>query len=131
MAIARVEPSCDLWFFTGRDTAKVHEIESNQQVLIVCQKDHTRYIALNGRASLVSDRARFQELWKETYRTWFPQGMEDPDLLLIQVRADEAEYWDNQALKAVRYAFEAAKAYATGSRPEAQEGEQHGRVTLR
>lgn len=131
MAIARVEPNCDLWFFTGRDTAKVHEIESNRQVLIVCQKDHSTYIALGGTANLVSDRARAHELWKESYRTWFPQGVDDPDLVLISVRAEEAEYWDNQGLKGARYAFEAAKAYATGTRPNIAEGQQHARVDLK
>jgi general stress protein 26 len=131
MAIARVESNCDLWFFTERDTAKVHEIESNQQVLVVCQNEHSRYIAICGRAALVSDRARIQELWKESYRTWFPMGAEDPDLLLISVHADEAEYWDNQGLKGVQYAFQAVKAYATGTRPEVKEGEQHGRMHLK
>ena len=31
----------------------------------------------------------------------------------------------------MRYAFEAAKAYVTGTRPEIKEGDQHGRVALK
>ena len=30
MAIAAVEPNCNLWFFTERGSAKVHEIQSDQ-----------------------------------------------------------------------------------------------------
>ena len=131
MAIARVEPNCDLWFFTGRDTAKVHEIESNREVLIVCQKDHGNYVALVGIADLVSDQVKARKLWKESYRTWFPQGVDDPDLVLISVRSREAEYWDNRGLNGIRYAFEAAKAYVTGTRPDVEEGEQHARVHLK
>jgi len=131
MAIARVEPDCRLWFFTGRDSAKVHEIEDDQHVLIACQHDHNRYVSLGGTAELVSDRTKTRELWKESYKAWFPQGVDDPDLLLILIRPQEAEYWDNQGLKAVRYAFQAIKAYATGTTPHIKEGEQHGKVTMR
>jgi general stress protein 26 len=131
MAIARVEPSCDLWFFTDRDTAKVHEVETNREVLIVCQNDHSSYVSVSGLGELVSDRSHICQLWKESYRTWFPRGVEDPGLVLLRVRAREAEYWDNQGFKGIRYAFESAKAYATGTRPEIREGEQHGRVALK
>ncbi len=101
-----------------------------RQVLVVCQKDHSRYLSLSGSAELVSSPAKVRELWKESYRSWFPRGAEDPELVLIAVRPEEAEYWDNRGLNGVRYAFESIKAYATGSRPQVQEGEQHGRVPL-
>jgi general stress protein 26 len=131
MAIARVEPDGDLWFFTGRDTSKTHEIEANPDVLIVCQNDHTRYLSVSGTASIVADRARAAELWRETYRPWFPQGVDDPNLVLISVRIREAEFWDNQGVQAIRYLMEAAKAYATATRPQVREGEQHGKVSVR
>jgi general stress protein 26 len=130
MALARVEADCRLWFFTGRDSAKVHEIQDNQEVLIACQDEHSRYISLSGTAELVANRTQVRELWKESYRTWFPKGVEDPDLLLIAVQPKEAEYWDSHGFKGVRYLFEAAKAYATGTRPHIQEGEQHGKVVM-
>lgn len=131
MAIARVEPDCSLWFFTGRESAKVNEIEEDQHVLVVCQDEHSRYLSLIGTASLFSDRAKARELWKESYKTWFPQGVEDPSLLLIYIHPEEAEYWDNQGFKGIHYAFQAVKAYATGTRPQIKEGEQHGKVNLK
>ena len=131
MAIARVEPDCGLWFFTGRDSAKVHDIQSDQHVLIACQDERTRYISLSGTAELVSDRAKVRDLWKESYKTWFPKGVDDPDLLLIFVRPEAAEYWDNQGVKGIGYVFEAAKAYFSGQTPHIKEGEQHGKADLR
>jgi general stress protein 26 len=130
MAIARVEPNCNLWFFTGQASAKVHEIQSDQQVLVACQDDRRSYLSLNGRAELVSDRAKFREVWKESYKTWFPQGVDDPNLLLIVVHAEQAEYWDNQGAAGLKYAFQAAKAYVSGTRPEVKEGEQHAKINL-
>lgn len=130
MAIAAIEPDCGLWFFTGRDSAKVHEIEDDQHVLIVCQDEHRRYVSLTGTAELIPDRAKARALWKESYQTWFPRGIDDPNLLLIFVRPEAAEYWDTQGFKGIRYVFEAAKAYATGTTPHIEEGEQHGKVML-
>ena len=91
MAIARVEDNGDLWFFTGRSTHKVGEVEGNHEVLVVCQKDHAQYLSVSGAAELIQDRDQARALWKESYKVWFPAGVEDPDLILIRVRAAEAE----------------------------------------
>jgi general stress protein 26 len=131
MAIAQVQPDCGVWFFTGRDTTKVHEIEDSQEVLIACQNERDRYISLSGSAELVGSREKIHELWKDSYRTWFPRGIDDPDLLLIHVYPEAAEYWDNRGMKGLRYVFEAAKAYVSGTRPQVKEGDQHGKVSLR
>lgn len=130
MAIARLEDNCDLWFFTGRDSSKVHEIEDDQQVLIVCQDERSRYVSLTGQAELIVDRAEFLRLWKEHYRTWFPEGVDDPNLMLIRVHAREGEYWDNQGARGVKYMFQSLTSYATGTTPQAKEGEQHGKARL-
>ena len=130
MAIARVEAGGGVWFFSGRDSAKVHEIQHEQHVLIVCQKGHRLHLTLSGRAQLSQDRNRAKELWKESYKAWFPGGPNDPNLVLIFVRPEAAEYWDAQGVQGVRYLFEAARAYAKGERPRVEEGEQHGKVAL-
>jgi general stress protein 26 len=130
MAIAAVESHCNVWFFTGRGTPKVHEIHDDDTVLVVCQDEHERYISLSGRAEIVAEREKVRQLWSERYKTWFPGGVEDPELLLICVHAEEAEYWDQHGAKALNYFFQAAKARALKARPGLQEGEQHGKVIL-
>src|SRR5947208_756945 len=78
MAIARVENNGDLWFFSGRSTHKVGEVEDNYHVVVVCQKDHAQYLSVTGTAELVRDRAQARALWKESYKVWFPAGVDDP-----------------------------------------------------
>jgi general stress protein 26 len=130
MAIARVESNCDLWFFTSRNSAKVREIENDQRVLIVCQNEMSRYVAVQASAKLIFDRNKAAELWKDSFQVWFPQGVNDPELRLIRAQAESAEYWDNAGFKSVKYLFEAAKAYMQGTRPQMREGEQHGSATF-
>ena len=50
--------------------------------------------AVAGRASIVNDRAKIEELWSPAMKLFFPGGKDDPDLCLIRVEVDSAEYWD-------------------------------------
>src|SRR6187549_3677109 len=68
MAVADVTDDLDLWFVSGEDTGKVQEIAHDTHAHVVCQKDHSAYLSLSGRATLVHDRRRVAELWKESFR---------------------------------------------------------------
>jgi len=130
MEIAEVGPECQVWFYTDGSSVKSEEIRQDQEVLLTFQKDHQKYLTLAGTAHLIHDRAKIAELWQETFRVWFPGGVDDPQLTLVQIVPRHAEYWDNSGLKGVRYLYEAAKAYVTGTTPDLPEGEIHGKVTL-
>ena len=71
-----------------------------------------------------------EELWREPFKAWFPKGKDDPELALVSVTPQDGEYWDTEGLKKIKYLFEAAKAYATGTTPHIDEGEQHAKVKL-
>ena len=40
------------------------------------------------------DRAKIEELWKPQLRAWFPDGVDTPDIALLKLTAERAEYWD-------------------------------------
>jgi general stress protein 26 len=122
------ERTGNVWFFTGRDSRKVHEIDDNAQVAVVCQQERSAYLSLSGIGMIVHEPSRVRQLWREPFRTWFPAGPEDPDLRLLVVEPRLAEYWDNRGTNRLEYMFEAAKAYVSGTRPD--EGDQHGRIPL-
>ncbi|MGV3774602.1 MAG: pyridoxamine 5'-phosphate oxidase family protein [Verrucomicrobiales bacterium] len=130
MAISQVEANGDLWFVTGAETAKAHEIESNTSVQIICQEDRSACISISGHAELVRDQAKLDEIWKPEYKVWFPRGKEDPNIRLIFVKGEEAEYWDNSGAEGLKYAFKALAALATGTRPNADDSKIHGKVKL-
>jgi general stress protein 26 len=58
-------------------------------------------VSIAGIATLVDDRERGRDLWNAAYEPWCPNGLDDPDLVLICVEAEEAEYWDRSAKKMV------------------------------
>jgi general stress protein 26 len=129
MAIAQADDDGGLWFATASDTGKVDELAHDDQVLVTMQSA-TRYLTVRGRAELVRDRAKVDELWSEHWRLWFDQGKGDPRLVLLHVRAEEAEYWDRSGLSGLKYAFKAAQAYVKGERGTSADQDQHGKVRL-
>jgi len=87
-----------LWFFTSCDTEKVKEINADHHVNVTySDPDDDRYVAITGRAELVRDRERMRELWTPLLRAWFPRGLEEPDIALLRVDVERAEYWDPSA----------------------------------
>jgi general stress protein 26 len=128
METAFVDTDCSVWFFTDRSSPKVDEIQQDRKVLLTFQRDHRQYLALSGTAEIVTDRGLMKEHWKDSFKVWFPGGVEDPALILVRVHPVRAEYWDNSGTKGLRYLFESAKALLKGTRPEVEEGKQHGKA---
>ena len=90
-----IEFAGDLWFATGADSGKVDEIAANPYVNVsyASTSDNT-YVSLSGLAQVVDDRVKVEELWSPAMGVFFPGGKGDPNLRLIHVRAETAEYWD-------------------------------------
>lgn len=130
MALAQVEDDGQIWFITGADSTKVHEIEVDSHVHLIAQNGHSAFLSLSGRASLIVDRAKIAELWSEPFRAWFPQGKDDPNVELIVVHPEFGEFWDTTGANRYKYLWEATKAYFDGTTPEIDEGNMHGRVAL-
>ena len=104
----------DLWFFTRASAPKVGEIEREQHVNVAYAKpEDQRYVSVSGRATVVRDRAKIGELWSPELKAWFPDGLEDPDIALLRVEVERAEYWDSPS-SAVAHVLSFIKATATG-----------------
>ncbi len=86
----------DIWFFTAKSSPKVHDIE-NKPVVNVAFSDpeNQNYVSLAGRAELVIDRALFEKYWTKAFEAWFPEGLDDPELSLLKISVDSAQYWDS------------------------------------
>ena len=118
MHVAKAEENGNIWFFTGNHGRVVQELESEPEVLLCFQEERTKYLSMRGTARVVHDKVKIKELWNETYKVWFPGGIDDPELALLAVDPVDAEYWDNGGLNKLQYMFKTAKAYVTGDRPK-------------
>jgi general stress protein 26 len=51
------------------------------------------FIHVEGDAKLVRDKAEFARHWDKELDRWFPQGVDTPGLVLIEVAARRIHYW--------------------------------------
>lgn len=117
----------DLWFFTSTKTHKIEEIEKDNRVNVsYAALDSNTYVSVSGRASVVRDQDKIDEYWNEILRAWFPEGKDAPDLVLLRVEVEQAEYWDSSSSTLVQLAG-FIKALATGERAD---GGDHEKIKL-
>lgn len=96
MRLQQAESDNVLWFYSKANSGKSHEIKHNAQVGIsFARPDKQNYVSVSGRAEIVRDQAKIDELWSPLHKAWFPDGKDDPQLTLIKVTVEKAEYWDS------------------------------------
>jgi general stress protein 26 len=121
MAVQEAEFDGDLWFFAQRDSTQVGQLRRNSEVGVALSSN-SAWVSISGTAEVVDDPAKAKQLWNSAVEAWFPDGPEDPNVLLLKVHADGAEYWDSPGSR-VTTLLTYAKAKLTGKRPDVGENE--------
>jgi len=75
-----------------------------------------------GHGDVRQDREKIEQLWNPVVEAWFPEGKDSPNVGLLFVESDSAEYWDTPGGK-VASALAFVKARATGNKPDVGESE--------
>ena len=84
-----------IWFLSANNTEKVEAVRTSQQVnLSYTDPAAQRYVSVSGYCELVRDQAKAKTLWKPEYKAWLPGGVDDPNLILLKIDIQQAEYWD-------------------------------------
>ena len=109
MAVQEVEFDGDLWFFTKQGGRKIDQIGRERRVN-VSFSSRSSWVSVGGEAEIVP---KAKELWNAGIEAWFPDGPEDPEVVLVKVHADGAEYWDTPGA-AVVSVLSFVKAKVTG-----------------
>jgi len=79
---------------------KAHEIERMPKVNVsFANPDNHHYVSLSGTAEIEASKEKIRQLWKPVLKAWFPDGLDQPDLALLKVRIEKAEYWDSPSGK--------------------------------
>jgi general stress protein 26 len=128
MAIADSSEDGRLWFMSNVHSGKQEELAEDDHVNVAMQGGG-QFLSITGRARVVRDERKQDELWSETQRVWFPDGPRDRNLVLIEVLPVEAEYWDGSGLKGLKYLFNEAQAIVGGSALD-ENARVHGKITL-
>ncbi len=84
-----------LWFITSIGSGKIGELDGHGRVsLSYCRPGRDSYVSVSGVTQILRDPSKARELWTTSLVQWVPEGVEDPELVLLKVTVEEAEYWD-------------------------------------
>jgi general stress protein 26 len=105
-----------LWFFAALNSPKTEDLEAHPEVNLAYAKPGSmEFVSVSGTAKISMDRAKMQELWSESYKAWFPEGLGDPNICLLRIEVAAAEYWDTPSAKVVQL-FGYLKSKITGEK---------------
>jgi general stress protein 26 len=107
-----------LYFFVSRRTELGDRLRTDGNVNVAYSNpDKDQYVSITGEAVVSEDMDKKRELFNALAKAWFPGGVEDPDLELVQVKIRHAEYWDVKDSKATQL-YKMAAAAVSGQRPD-------------
>ncbi|MEQ5795436.1 pyridoxamine 5'-phosphate oxidase family protein [Paracoccus sp. NFXS7] len=97
-----VEWDGDSYYFTYDDTRTVSDIERDPHVALSFQGRAgilgapPLFVAVEGEAGIIRDKATFADHWTSDLERWFPDGIDTPGMALIKVAAVRIHYWDGE-----------------------------------
>ncbi|WP_373945868.1 pyridoxamine 5'-phosphate oxidase family protein [Paracoccus marcusii] len=97
-----VEWDGDSYYFTYDDTRTVSDIERDPHVALSFQGRAgilgapPLFVAVEGEAGIIRDKATFADHWTSDLERWFPDGIGTPGMALIKVAAVRIHYWDGE-----------------------------------
>ena len=97
-----VEWDGDSYYFTYDDTRTVSDIERDPHVALSFQGRAgilgapPLFVAVEGEAGIIRDKATFADHWTSDLERWFPDGIDTPAMALIKVAAVRIHYWDGE-----------------------------------
>jgi general stress protein 26 len=92
LAVQDVKDDGDMWFFTSAGSSQVAHVRANPAVNVSFGKN-TEWVSVAGTAEVVTDRQKIHDMWNQAVEAWFPDGPETPEVVLLHVDSDSAEYW--------------------------------------
>jgi general stress protein 26 len=106
----------DIIMFTEKQSGKDSQINQNSNVLLNFSDGSTEFLSLKGVADISEDRDLIKKHWNPGAQAYFPNGPDDPDVVVIMVEPRGAEYWitNSGLISSVKMAF----AIATRQQPD-------------
>ena len=117
MSTKEVDENGNIWFLSNKESHHIHHIlEDKRTILLYSKPGSMSFLKLYGKSQVVNDKERIKSLYGSMDDTWF-DGVNDPNLCAIEVKPQEAEYWEPKHNKLVSL-FKMGVGAITGSEPD-------------
>lgn len=106
----------ECWFIASSESDTVKQLTANPRVNLAYASS-SEWLSVAGTAKVVRDEAKKKELWNTFTEAWFPDGADDPTVVVVKVAGDSAQYWDSPGRLAMTMSM--IKARVSGDAPKA------------
>jgi general stress protein 26 len=98
LATLQIDSEGALWFMTLISDAMIGELDAHRRVnLSYRHPSGCSYVSVSGVTQILRDPVKARELWTTALLAWLPNGMDDPEAVLLKVTIEEAQYWELSA----------------------------------
>ncbi len=112
-----LDDQAELYFFIAKEGELYERLQTDGSVNVAyADPGADSYVSLSGQARFSDDQEKKKTLWSPMSKAWFPEGPSDPNLALLVIKLQHAEYWDVDESKMVQL-LKMAKAAVTGKPP--------------
>ena len=115
MTTQEAEFDGDASFIASTRSETVRNLSSHPHVN-VSYAGSSAWLSLTGSATVVDDGQKKKELWNTFTEAWFPDGKDDPSVVVVKVSGESAQYWDSPGRLAMT--LDMVKARVTGTPPK-------------
>lgn len=114
-----------IWFLTAHGTDAAKAAQAGKTIRFAfCDTGSGLHGSVKGTAAVSNNKEKLDEIWSFVAASWYEDGKEDPDLVLVQFTPKEGEIWLSPESGAM-FLFETIKANITDEKPDLG-----GRATL-
>lgn len=104
MTVQSVDESGNVWFLSARSSTTNRDIHASPAVqLFFANPGTSEYMTLDGVGMISDDPAVRREHWTPIAKTWFNEGVDDPEVTVIRVEPNDGYYWDTKHGKTVAF----------------------------
>ena len=90
----QVEWDGQSWFFAPTDGRLVTELRADPAAVAAYRAEEGfAFVSVSGRATIETDPELKERYWLADLERWFPNGPADPNVALIRLDAQEAQWW--------------------------------------
>ena len=92
----------DSYYFSYDSARTVRDIGADDKVSLSFQGSAgllgkpPLFVAIEGKADIVTDKAAMADHWIAELERWFPDGLETAGIAMIHIRASRIHYWDGE-----------------------------------
>ncbi|MDR2638280.1 MAG: pyridoxamine 5'-phosphate oxidase family protein [Helicobacteraceae bacterium] len=83
-----------LYWHTNTSSMRIKQYRANPKACVYfCDQRFFRGVMLRGTMEVLENKAIKQEIWQDSFTTYYKEGIDDPDFIIIKFTAQNGRYY--------------------------------------